>query len=626
MSNICPLIAAKNLADEEVGLWVRDLATFEKEAVPIAPAWVVPTSFLAEIAEQTHLFTELSKIYAVVNWQNSTSIQAAAIKIIHIIRQLKVPEIQLKGFSAAYKKWFDGLFLSVRPSFIRQTKKTQHLSELNVKGEANLLESLLHVLSHCYQAEFLQERYQEWQAGIKLPAALLLQQMIDAESSGVGMVLELHGQAHPVVMLYSIWGITENWPELQQHGDIFEVETKAWRIIRRQMNVKSKQWVRQIDKLSHVAVAEHLQHYPSLTDEGAIAIAKLIHQAQKRHFGTQLIDWAAERTQAFILDIRPVPDIFHAATSFSPFASPSHTHAQAAQPLTATKLFVSVADPQQSKTEIALADGIGLLRSEFTYTHLQTHPKQLMKTGKSEQIKASLARTVVSFHAQLPNVPIIFRSQNFTSNELASLKDGPDHEPKEANPYLGYRGAVRMIHDYSLFDIELDALRDAHEQGVNDLGMMLPFIRSTGELAILLHHFQKVEYGSHHFLKLWMQCNTPENILNLEQYCQKGLAGFSLNVQTISSLATGIDPDHPDLGHLYPLDVQLLTPLITHAQRITAKHHLPLHLHLENFHPELLRLAVELGLEAVVVKPRDLVQSRQAIVEAEAAKIVGKNF
>lgn len=628
------VVVSETLAtpEKEAGSLVSSLKSLHQRDLPTPDAWVIPTSALEEIAEANHLFRILDLELKTLNLHDQQQRYHFSQDIAHRIQQMVLPVSIESSFQRLYDKWLDHQFVAIRPSFVASHDRPEHLSALHVQGEANIIESLMTVWAKLYLPEFLPDRVAEWKKGIKIPAALVIQMMVNAESSGVGIFAPAGKKRPASITIFSQWGASPDLNSLFQQGDWFEVDPKTWEIRQRHVGVKRQEWVRRLDHLHQQPVKAQLQSHPSLTPQGAIALAKMVATAHKGFLNAYVVDWAAGLTAAYVLDTRPFAHQFSESTNlyYLPAAEQLKAllpNAQAARSYsgpTATKVFVSVSKSEQLQAQVAGADGIGLLRAEWAYMQLPAHPLHLLKTGKADLVRNTLTEYVLQVsQSQHTDFPIIFRSQNLTTNELASFPNGQDYEPEETNPYLGYRGAIRAIHDYTLFNVELDALQDAHMEGVSNLGLMIPFVRNHSELAILLHHFTKPEFSTQRFLKLWMQANTPENLLNMDQYCMPGLQGISLNIQSIHALLYGVDPDNTDVFQLYPVHHETLFRLLQNARKVTQAHHIQLVLQLEHYDQKLVEFAAQLGYDGVTVRAKDIHRARQQVLETEHQQILG---
>jgi phosphoenolpyruvate synthase/pyruvate phosphate dikinase len=621
----------KQISHQQMGMLVDALATFRKRGLPTPPAWVLPLEAVTKIAHDNHLFQMLELEFSVLDVKDAKQVRRFSQDIIQHIQSMVLPKPIAKGFQKLYDLWLEHQFIAVRPSLIATKHQTEQLSELHIKGEANIIESLLNVWAKLYSPEHLPDRLQEWKKGVKIPAAFIFQVMVNAESSGVGIYTAATSKRAEEITIFSQWGVSPDAQTLFRQGDWFEVDPKTWHIKQRHVGVKRQEWVRRLDHLHQQPVQKRLQSHPSLTPQGAVALAKMVAAAHKGQFGSYIVDWAAGVDAAYILDIRPFEQKAADTNSlyFLPTAeqlktlTPTHNTGRSYSGPTATKVYVAIGKSDQVSSQLAGADGIGLLRSEWAYLQLPDHPYYLLKTGKAEIVRSRLTELILNVaQTHQEDFPILFRSQNFTTNELVTLRHGKEYEPVETNPYLGYRGAVRIIHDYTLFDIELDSLQDAHLEGVRNIGLLLPFVRNHSELAIIVHHFTKPEYATQRFLRLWMQANTPENLLELEQYCMPGLEGISLNIQSIHALFHGIDPDNTDVFQLYPVHHQMFRRYLQTAREVTNRHHIQLVLQLEQYDQKLIEFASELGYDGVTVRAKDVHRTRQTIVNTEHQKML----
>lgn len=634
-SGFAPFLAITASLDvdlNQVGVLTGALQHFQARGLPTPAAWVLPLDALSEIAAANHFFQVLELELSALHLDDIQQRQHISQDLTQHIRRAVIPASVEKAFQRLYDHHLEHHFIAIRPSFISPEIDSSQFSALHLQGEANIMESLLEVWGRLYLPEHLPERVAEWRRGIKLPAALVLQVMVNAESSGVGIFTPASKQRPATVTIFAQWGATPAISELYDQGDWFEIDPKTWQLRQRHVGIKRREWVRRLDHLHSQAVPKHLQAHPALTTQGALALAKMVTAAHKGQFGAYAVDWAAGRQAAYILDSRPFT--FHSQTPPSVYFLPlaeqlkqraTTTVATPGNQTTTTKVLVAVGKVAPNPVQTSGADGIGLLRAEWAYLQLPAHPLHLLKIGKADLIRKILTETILQAAATHPaDFPVLFRGQNFTTAELRSFEHGQQYEPEEPNPYLGYRGAVRMIHDYTLFDVELDALQDAYFAGVKQLGILLPFVRSQSELAILLHHFRKPTYQTERYAQFWLQLNTPENLLNIAAYCQPGLQGLSLNVQSIQALYQGIDPDNLEVFQLYSVDHQHFYRWLKAARTITQQQQLQLILQLEQYDQKLVEFASELGYDGVTVRAQELHRTRQTVLETERRRVVMK--
>ncbi len=131
------------------------------------------------------------------------------------------------------------------------------------------------------------------------------------------------------------------------------------------------------------------------------------------------------------------------------------------QPLR-TKLLVNLSEPSQlERVEGLDVDGVGLLRAELMVVEALDgeHPRALLERGEGERFVERMADSLMQFAAAFSPRPITYRTIDFRSNEFRGLKGGERFEPEEANPMIGYRGALRYTHEPDLFELELQGRR-----------------------------------------------------------------------------------------------------------------------------------------------------------------------
>jgi pyruvate, water dikinase len=235
-------------------------------------------------------------------------------------------------------------------------------------------------------------------------------------------------------------------------------------------------------------------------------------------------------------------------------------------------IMMNVGTPDQAFSFSMLPnEGVGLARLEFIINRqIGIHPKALLDhaAGKLAGEDAALARQVDEAVAAYPGPreffvqrvaegvgtiaaafhpkPVIVRMSDFKSNEYANLVGGPNYEPHEENPMIGYRGASRYLSpDFAeCFAMEAEALKYVRDtMGLTNVKVMIPFVRTLtearGVVELLAEHGLK---RGENDLQVIMMCELPSNAVIAEQFLEH-FDGFSIGSNDMTQLTLGLDRD-----------------------------------------------------------------------------------
>lgn len=294
---------------------------------------------------------------------------------------------------------------------------------------------------------------------------------------------------------------------------------------------------------------------------------------------------------------------------------------------TATKLYVNLAEPElASKISAYPVDGVGLLRAEFMIAQIGTHPKKMIEDGKGSEFTNKLADDLSTFCKSFYPRPVLYRATDFKTNEYKSLIGGKKYEPDESNPMLGYRGAYRYMHDPRVFKLELAAIKKVREKmGLNNLRLMLPFVRTVNELNIVKKIIHDEGLRRSHTFKLFMMVEIPSNVILIQDFIDAGIDGVSIGSNDLTMLTLGVDRDNEEVA--VEFNEQNAALLWSFERVIKAARESEIEVGIcgqaPSEYPELVEKLVSWGINSISVSPDAIDKTRLIISEVEK-KLVKK--
>jgi len=287
---------------------------------------------------------------------------------------------------------------------------------------------------------------------------------------------------------------------------------------------------------------------------------------------------------------------------------------------TKTRVYVNLAQPdlvdRVAKRDV---DGVGLLRAEFMVAQIGEHPNYMISQNRGHEFVDKLAAGLTAFTKAFNPRPVVYRTNDFKTNEYRALKGGEEYEAEEENPMLGYRGASRYITDTDVFKLELEAIKKVRQDYPN-LWVMIPFVRTVDELTRTVKIMESVGLKRSDNFKLWMMVEVPSNIFLMEKFLEVGIDGISIGSNDLTQLILGIDRDSEKLAETFDERNEAVLIALERAIKVSKSMGVTSSIcgQAPSVYPELTEKLVEWGITSVSVSPDMIGTTREIIAKAEA--------
>ncbi|MEL6579333.1 MAG: putative PEP-binding protein [Cyanobacteria bacterium J06621_12] len=275
----------------------------------------------------------------------------------------------------------------------------------------------------------------------------------------------------------------------------------------------------------------------------------------------------------------------------------------------ATKLMVNLSQPESiAATSNLPIDGVGLLRSELMLAELLSD-RTLAKWQESfqQQFLSTLTSYLQQFAAAFSPRPVFYRSLDL-------------YERDSSNPVFGDRGTYGYLSDPSLFDLELIALKTVADQGLNNVNLLLPFVRSVDEFEFCYRRLADIGLTTQAAFQVWIMAEVPSVILLLPKYIRAGVQGIAIGTNDLTQLLLGVDREQNQfsdrgLNANHPAMEQAIIKLI----ETSHQHHIECCIcgQAPVEHPELIDRLIQWGIDTISVEPDAVPQTYKAIARAE---------
>ncbi|MFA5125493.1 MAG: phosphoenolpyruvate synthase [archaeon] len=198
---------------------------------------------------------------------------------------------------------------------------------------------------------------------------------------------------------------------------------------------------------------------------------------------------------------------------------------------------VNVALPDAAEQAAAThADGVGLLRAEHMITSSGMHPAEFIRQNKDIELKETVKKGI-RVVAEKFKGPVWFRTFDARTDEYKELIGG-DKEQKEENPMLGWHGIRRDLDEPRMLKAQLMAIKELHEEGLKNVGIMLPFVQSLEEVVGAKKIAQEINFPKE--IDIGVMIETPGAVWIIEEMIPH-IKFVSFGTNDLTQLTLGMD-------------------------------------------------------------------------------------
>ncbi len=209
---------------------------------------------------------------------------------------------------------------------------------------------------------------------------------------------------------------------------------------------------------------------------------------------------------------------------------------------TRTKLMTTINVPETAEKAALIADGVISFRNDYLLLMGGVHPSRLLKSGRSGILSRSVFEALRIVSRAFRGKSVWYKTLDAPTDEFRRLRGGED-EPLERNPLLGWRGIRRELDDPALLKAEYEAVRLAVEEGCDNLGIKVPFVRRAEEYEWARQVAEDAGLKPHENVAFGASIETPAAVLTLEEILAAGVDFLSVGVNDLTMCCLGVDRD-----------------------------------------------------------------------------------
>ena len=281
---------------------------------------------------------------------------------------------------------------------------------------------------------------------------------------------------------------------------------------------------------------------------------------------------------------------------------------------TKTKIKVNIAFPRIPEQIPQITDGVGLLRIEHMIAKAGMHPAKLIREGNKEQYIKILMDGIRPIAQVFSGKPIWVRTLDARSDEFRNLKGG-ESESVEANPMLGWHGIRRSLDEPELLKAEFEAIRRLHEEGLDNIHVMLPFVISVEEFKTAKRIAEEVGLSC----QMGIMIETPAAALTVEEFCKEKINFVSFGTNDLSQLVLGVDRNEARLNKLFNETHPAVKRLIEYVIEVCKKYKVESSVCGEapSNIPEFVEFLIRTGIDSISVNIDAVEKVRELVAQIE---------
>ncbi|GIK83619.1 MAG: hypothetical protein BroJett025_02410 [Patescibacteria group bacterium] len=591
----------------EVGTYAKELALLIEGGVLLPKAIVVPKNTLKIIAQANNLQAKIFKLVQETNYLSSLSREETKKKIQHLITRQSIPHELAAHLLKTYHEYFDTSFVLIKNS---ERLPIPDIELQNIHSDTNFVDAILEVWASLASAKF-----EKLLLGtnsvhdILFPCPIMVQEQLESKISGIGLSFDQNDGNKSRITILSSWGI---YSPLQQDFDRYSVDVRTGIVTTKQVTTKQVQFRRVLGKLREDAVLVKYQNQETLTPKLVKDIATIITKIKRNYLYQIQVIWAIQNEKLYILSVG------EAEVQLKQHQNKTKT---------IQKIFVTATTNLTKLSENV--DGIAVLNSGKLLFASAIHPSEIVKTKQRKYLVEAMSRTL-SKSVDQSNKPLLYRANTYSSDEFRKLQFSSVYETKENNPLLGFRGGLRLVSQQETFKLELESLGKVLEKTRQAVTLVLPFVRSPEELTLLVQIVRNQGLLEHPRFSVWMELATPENIFNISEYPLNLIQGVLFNMQSLHSLAVGVDYSNPDIASHYSNHPILLRKFVEHGigsileklgtQQLLSR--CDIFVDLSNFNKELLEQLTDLHITGFVVNEEVTSTIKTCIMDTQQKRLL----
>lgn len=196
------------------------------------------------------------------------------------------------------------------------------------------------------------------------------------------------------------------------------------------------------------------------------------------------------------------------------------------------------------------ADGVGLVRLEIMIANGGMHPAEYIRQGREKDYVKLLKDGIGKIARAFPGKPVWVRCSDMRTDEYRNLKGG-ENEPKETDPMIGWHAVRRLLDEPKILKAEFQAIKELHDNGLNNVGVMLPFVIKVDEVQHAKRIMREAGLEPCKDVDFGVMVETPAACWIIEELCREGINFISFGTNDLTQLTLGIDRNNQKIAKLF---------------------------------------------------------------------------